>query len=57
MEECKKCEGLGTIDCPECTEESYYFLFGPGCATCGGAVIMKCSECNGRGKVEKKEKT
>lgn len=51
MEECDNCEGIGVIECGECSEGSYDFLMGETCHTCSGHLIIRCPECHGRGRV------
>ncbi|WP_202080156.1 hypothetical protein [Caldalkalibacillus salinus] len=51
MAECKKCEGLGTKDCEECTVECFNFFIGRTCPTCAGMLIIPCPECAGSGQV------
>gem|GEM_PF-5677557 len=55
MKPCKICDASGVLDCDQCTEESYDFLFGQICKKCYGALLFRCPECKGRGKVEVKE--
>ncbi|GAA0354574.1 hypothetical protein [Bacillus horti] len=56
MVECKKCEGLGVIECPDCAEGSYSFYMNETCATCQSQLIMRCTECVGKGRVPKDKK-
>jgi DnaJ-class molecular chaperone len=55
MKECSKCEGLGILECSECTEESYDFVMSGECQACGGDLLIRCPECEGKGRVPDEE--
>lgn len=56
MVECKKCEGLGTIECPDCSDGNYQFFMSGQCSTCNSNLFLPCPDCEGKGKVPKEKK-
>jgi hypothetical protein len=51
MADCKKCDGYGSVECPECMENASNIL--NGCSHCRGEMIVVCSPCGGSGKEPK----
>ncbi|GAA0309327.1 DnaJ-class molecular chaperone [Gracilibacillus halotolerans] len=52
---CKACEGIGFVQCPDCSGEGMDYGIRK-CASCAGEGQEACTSCEGRGKISLIEK-
>ncbi len=55
MAACKHCDGIGTVECPECPDNDYNIFHGIECDRCAGELFILCPECGGTGHKEEEK--